>query len=160
MKNRFVVYALVALSTFGMLFVGKYTYDYYQDNVSVMSKVATEVTEIEEMKKIIEDNEEVYVYMGRPNCGDSDRFEEYFPDIMEDYNVENLYYFNIKDIAEEYADNDQYKTMLEKEFGMKYTPTLAKYVDGKLVLISQWTPENDYSKEDAIKFIKDSGLDD
>ncbi len=159
-KKKIVMLALVMFVTFGLLSTFKYGYEYYKDNNSVMSSLATEVTTIDEMRDIIDNQDVVYVYMGRPNCGDSDEFEEYFPDLMKDYDVDVLYYFNIKDISDEYSSNSEYKEILFNEFGLTYTPTLAKYENGELVILSQWTPSNGYSKEMAIQFLKESGYSD
>ncbi len=105
--------------------------------------------------KSTEENEVVYIYVGRPNCGDSDDFEEYFIDMMDKNNIDNLYFFNIQDIVK---DNEDYKKILKKEFDVQYTPTLAKYVNGNLVLKSEWTPGGLYNKDMAQKFIDESGI--
>ncbi len=152
-----VVITLVA--TLLILFGAKFAYDYYQDNVTKMSSVVVdEVKSVEEMQKLLDDNSEVYVYVGRPNCGDSDDFEEYFIDMMDEYEIDNLYFFNIKDITDELDDSQKHKELLSGEFGVMYTPTLAKFIDGEVVLVSEWTPESGYNKDMAEKFIKESGI--
>ncbi len=156
-KNRIIIYIAVIALTFGILTAGKFGYQYYKDNYTVMTSLATEVDNVDEMREIIDSNETVYLYMGRPNCGDSDEFEEYFPDLMEEYDIDNLYYFNIMDLAK---DNSNYKDILKEEFGLMYTPTLAKFENGELVLKSEWTPAIGYSKELTISFIEESGISD
>ncbi|MFV0424142.1 MAG: DUF6568 family protein [Bacilli bacterium] len=103
-KKSIIVLAITLIALFG----AKFSYDYYQDNYSKMSDVSVEeITTIDEMNGVLEENETVYVYVGRPNCGDSDDFEEYFVSMMEDNNIDNLYYFNIKSITDEYSENKE-----------------------------------------------------
>lgn len=152
-----IIITLVA--TLVVLFSAKFGYDYYQDNVSKMSKIVIdEIETVEEMDLLLSNNEVVYVYVGRPNCGDSDMFEKYFIDMMEENDIDNLYFFNIKSITDSYEDSQEYKDLLKGEFGVMYTPTLAKYENGALVLKSEWTPEGGYNKDMAEKFIKESGI--
>ncbi len=154
-KKSIIVFVTVLI----LSFVGKFGWTYYNDNYTKMSRVAyREVESIDEMKNIISTNDTVYLYMGRPNCEDSDNFEKYFIDIVEENKIDNLYYFNIKDIYDKNSVDDMYKTMLYDEFGIKYTPTLAKYVGGELILVSEWTPAKGYSKDMAQNFIKESGI--
>ncbi len=163
MDKKVVQLVLVVIVTVLLLFLGKYFWDYYQDNYSVMGKYAIQVNDVEEMEEIIASEEVVYVYMGRPDCGDSDVFEAYFPDLLKEYEIDNLdnfYYFEIKSLTDEYSENQVYKDILENKFDMKYTPTLAKYVDGELVIKSEWTPEKGYTKDEAITFIEESGMSD
>ncbi len=123
---------------------------------TTMPNYMEEIKTIEDFEQILNSREEVYVYMGRATCGDSRKFEVYFEEMITEYNLEGkLVFFNIIDIVEN--DND-YKTTLGSMFDIKYTPTLAKYVNGELVLKSEWTPTYDYSKEMAEEFLKESGL--
>lgn len=154
-KKSIIVLAITLIALFG----AKFSYDYYQDNYSKMSDVSVEeITTIDEMNRVLEENETVYVYVGRPNCGDSDDFEEYFVSMMEDNNIDNLYYFNIKSITDEYSENKEYKEMLDEEFGVMYTPTLAKFENGELVLKSEWTPATGYNQKMAEDFLEESGI--
>lgn len=149
--------------TICVLIAGKYGYDYFQeqkaekeDTYSVMSEYLKEVNSIDEMNKVLDDNEVVYVYMGRPNCGDSDDFEVYFEGMIKEYDLKDkIIYFNIKSITD---SNDNYKNVLSNEFGMQNTPTLAKYENGELVLISQWTPAEGYNKDMTLEFLKEANL--
>lgn len=150
---------IVLIATLLILFGVKFGYDYYQDNYSKMSSVSVEeVTTVERMHEVLNENETVYVYVGRPNCGDSDIFEKYFVDLMDENEIDNLYYFNIIDIVEQNRENNEYKEILKEEFGVQYTPTLAKYQDGTLTLKSEWTPKDGYDKSMAEKFIEKSGI--
>lgn len=150
---------IVFVATLVIAFGAKFGYDYYQDNYTKISKVSVEeIKTVDRMKEVLNENDVVYVYVGRPNCGDSDIFEEYFIDMMKDEDIDNLYFFNIKDINEKYKEDDEYKKILIEEFDVSYTPTLAKYVDGELVLKSEWTPATGYNKSMAETFIKDSGI--
>ncbi len=157
-KRKLIKYFMIVGLTFVLLMGGKFGYDYYNDNVSVMSKHLKEVDTVQAMEAVIDENSVVYVYMGRPNCGDSDVFEEYFPKLIEGENVDNFYYFNIKDIVSEYKKDGEYKDILYDAFEMRYTPTLAKFVDGKLEVKSEWTPKTGYNKEDAENFLIESGF--
>lgn len=150
---------IVLVATMLILFGGKFGYDYYQDNYSKMSKVAVEeITTIERMKEVLSEKETVFVYVGRPNCGDSDIFEKYFIDMMDKEGIDNLYYFNIIEIVKENEEGNKYKEILKEEFGVQYTPTLAKFQNGTLVLKSEWTPKDGYDKDMAEKFIEKSGI--
>lgn len=106
---------IVLVVTLVVLFGAKFGYDYYQDNNTKMSAASLEeITTIERMHEVLDENDVVYVYVGRPNCGDSDDFEEYFIDMMEEKEIDNLYFFNIKDITYKYENSADYKQLLDK----------------------------------------------
>ncbi len=126
--------------------------------VTSMPKYMEEVKTVDEFEEIINSRETVYVYVGRQTCGDSERFEAYFENMIVDNNLEGEFvFFNIIDIVE---DEENYKEILNDKFDVKYTPTLAKYENGRLVLKSEWTPAYDYTKEMAKMFIEESGISD
>ncbi len=153
MIKKFVITFVIVLL---VLFGGKYGYEYYQDNFSSMSKYMKEVNSVSAFEKELASNEVVYVYMGRPNCGDSDMFESYFEGMIKEYKLKDKFvFFNIKDIT----DNDkEYKKLLFDKFGIRNTPTLAKYENGELTVISEWTSKYGYSKSMAMDFLLESEL--
>lgn len=161
MKKQYLI-AIAVIFMLGVLFFTRsIPVDYYNDNYSKMSKYASEeVTTIKELRTILDENSTVYVYVGRPSCGDSDEFEEYFIDMMKEDDIDNLVYFNINDIVKEHDFSADYKYVLDEEFGVESTPTLAKFEDGELVLKSEWTMQGGYNKEMAEKFIEESGIND
>ncbi|MFV0424143.1 MAG: hypothetical protein ACK5K7_01015 [Bacilli bacterium] len=48
--------------------------------------------------------------------------------------------------------------MLDEEFGVMSTPTLAKFENGELVLKSEWTPATGYNQKMAEDFLEESGI--
>ncbi|MFV0498983.1 MAG: DUF6568 family protein [Bacilli bacterium] len=154
-KKSVITFVLTLL----ILFLIKKGVIYYNDNFSKMSKVSyKEITTIDDMDEIINSNKEVYVYMGRANCVVSAAFEKYFVDMVKDNNIDNLYYFNIKEITDQYEINNVYKTMLKKDLGINFTPTLTKYKNWKLDLKSEWTVKKGYNKSMSQKLINESGI--
>ncbi len=156
--NKIIKYVLVFVITIGFLTGGSFAYRYVVDHYSRISNdVSIEVNTIEDMRKIIANEEIVYVYMGRPNCGDSDDFEIYFEKYLQDAPVDFVF-FNIIDIYKKHSLENKYKDILTAEFGMKATPTIAIFENGELIALSEWTPEGGYSEEMFEEFMKEHDL--
>lgn len=108
-----------------------------------------------EFQKKVADKEEFYVYVGRPNCGDCKDMEDYFIGFIDEYNLQDkIYYFNCKELRADEPEWEKFKTT----YGIKYTPTLAKFKDGKIESISEWTPELGYSSKMVEEWLEENNL--
>lgn len=115
--------------------------------------------------------EEFYVYIGRPDCGDSRQFEkeftQYFVDFDRDgkfaqlrYDLGNenkhFYYFDSSEIIESTKSLEQRNTY--KPYGFYYTPSLVHYKNGEVVSIAEWDPVFGFDVTDYLKWFYDNDL--
>lgn len=100
------------------------------------------VTTIEEIdyKSLVEklgQNEDFLLYIGRPDCGDCKEFYPYLETYVDQTN-QGIYYLNIqnfRDNAKKEDASEQEKTFyenLQKNLNFDWTPTLVRYVNGKV----------------------------
>lgn len=100
------------------------------------------VTTIEEIdyNSLVEklgQNEDFLLYIGRPDCGDCKEFYPYLETYVDQMN-QGIYYLNIqnfRDNAKKEDASEQEKTFyenLQKNLNFDWTPTLARYVNGKV----------------------------
>ncbi|WP_025718358.1 thioredoxin family protein [Paenibacillus sp. 1-18] len=98
-------------------------------------------------KSLIQQDQSVFVYVGRPSCGDCNRFEPKFNKMIEQYHLgSKITFFNVHKIHEDKSQWNKFKA----DYNVKYTPTIAEFKQGKLVDKIEWTPERDLST-DAVK---------
>lgn len=98
-------------------------------------------------KKLIQHDQSVFVYVGRPSCGDCNRFEPKFNKMIEEYNLgSKITFLNVHKI---HLDKSQWNKF-KADYNVKYTPTIAEFRQGKLIDKIEWTPEKDLST-DAVK---------
>ncbi|MGL5381020.1 thioredoxin family protein [Clostridium sp.] len=103
----------------------------------------------------INSGEEFYVYIGNPSCKDCDAFEEPFLELIDEYELDKkLYFLNLKEL---YLNKDDLKVFRDK-YEMFGTPSLAKYSNGKLDNKYEWSEEEDFSVEGALKWFEDNKL--
>ncbi|MBD5545148.1 MAG: thioredoxin family protein [Lachnospiraceae bacterium] len=104
----------------------------------------------EKFNELIQENREVYVYIGRPSCGDCQEFEPELIQIIQQYEKnQQIVYFNVHSIRQ---DDKEWETFKEK-YNVQYTPTIAKFKQGKLIDKVEWTPEEGISIEDVKSWI-------
>ena len=100
------------------------------------------VTTIEEIdyNSLVEklgQNEDFLLYIGRPDCGDCKEFYPYLETYVDQTN-QGIYYLNIqnfRDSAKKEDASEQEKTFyenLQKNLNFDWTPTLVRYVNGKV----------------------------
>ncbi|ERJ13580.1 hypothetical protein [Haloplasma contractile] len=128
----------------------------------------------EEFKAKFDAGEEFFIYIGRPDCGDSRKFEQEFEDLFvklhEDGSVnfiryeldQKLYYFDISSII---PDFDK---VLRKEYHEKYdfyfTPTLLHYKnvdedpESDAIIIAEWDPVYGFEPTQYMNWFYDTGL--
>ncbi|WP_226000237.1 thioredoxin family protein [Paenibacillus sp. BJ-4] len=98
-------------------------------------------------KSLIQQDQSVFVYVGRPSCGDCNRFEPKFNKMIEQYHLgSKITFFNVHKIHEDKPQWNKFKA----DYNVKYTPTIAEFKQGKLIDKIEWTPERDLST-DAVK---------
>jgi thioredoxin-like negative regulator of GroEL len=98
-------------------------------------------------KKLIQQDQSVFIYVGRPSCGDCNRFEPKFNKMIEEYNLgSKITFLNVHKIHQDKPQWNKFKA----DYNVKYTPAIAEFRQGKLVDKIEWTPERDLST-DAVK---------
>ncbi|ERJ12084.1 thiol-disulfide isomerase [Haloplasma contractile] len=122
-----------------------------------------------DFKEKYDAGQEFYVYIGRPECGDSIKFNKEFESVFVDFNtdgtvadikydldVKNFYYFNVAEIIPDFKqeDRDQYKDL----YGFYFTPSLVHYKDGKVVNIAEWDSIYGFSSADYMKWFYETDL--
>jgi len=120
-------------------------------------------------------NEEFFVYIGRPDCGDSIKFEQEFKqlfveidkdgdvDLLYNLDQKNFYYLDISEIID--STKNVEKRMEYKElYHFYYTPTLIHYKDinedGVIepVRIAEWDATYGFLIADYMEWFYDTGL--
>lgn len=90
------------------------------------------------------------VYVGRPTCGDSNQFEPHLIKTIKSKKLRStIKYINVAQLKK---DKDAWKDFTKK-YGIRYTPTLAKFENGKLVKKVNWTPENGTDLDKFSRFL-------
>lgn len=109
----------------------------------------------ETFKAKVDKKEEFFIYLGRPNCSDCTLFDPILEEITENHKLKNnLYYLNLKDIYENESEWENFKS----RYGIKHTPTLAKFKNGKVNNLVEWTEETGFTKEMINEWIKLNNL--
>lgn len=125
------------------------------ENKSYVKEYLDEILLDEFYEKYIQE-EEMIIYVGRPDCSDSREFEQWFEPIVIKYNLnDKIQYLNIKPITDKY---ELYKNLTESKYGFKNTPTLIHYKNGEIHNIQEWTVLTGFTEEMVIEFLEESNL--
>lgn len=119
------------------------------------------VTTIEEIdyNSLVEklgQNEDFLLYIGRPDCGDCKEFYPYLETYVDQTN-QGIYYLNIqnfRDNAKKEGASEQEKAFyenLQKNLDFDWTPTLVRYVNGKVKAKYTFLDLDYYKIEDGEK---------
>lgn len=104
----------------------------------------------ENFDTLIQKDKDVYVYIGRPSCGDCQEFEPELIQVIQKYEKSRqIIYFNVHSIRQ----NDKEWQLFKEKYDIQYTPTIAKFKKGKLVDKVEWTPEEGINIEDVENWI-------
>ncbi|MBO0441852.1 DUF6568 family protein [Candidatus Enterococcus ikei] len=83
--------------------------------------------------------DEVLVYIGRPDCIDCNLFDLLLLNYLnQNKEIKNkLVYLNVAALRK----SDKEWARFKEKYEVKYTPTIALYIDGKQKRKAQWTPD-------------------
>lgn len=104
----------------------------------------------ESFDDLIQEDKAVYVYIGRPSCGDCQEFEPELIQIIQKYEMSRqIVYLNVHSIRQ----NEKEWEIFKEKYNVQYTPTIAKFKQGKLIDKVEWTPEDGISIGDVESWI-------
>lgn len=104
-----------------------------------------------QFKTDVASGKEFYVYVGRPTCGDCNSFEPKFIELIQQYQLNNkVVYVNVAELKEDETNWELFKST----YDVQYTPTIAKFVNGKLQEKVEWTPEMGIDIEDVESWVR------
>lgn len=100
--------------------------------------------------------EEFYIYIGRPDCGDCMLFEPMFENVIEKYNLyDKIYYLNVKHFKE--TNSDQWKSFKNK-YGFTQTPAIIHFKNAENISIIEWNEEKGLSENIFLDWLKNNNL--
>ena len=124
------------------LAAAKNTYPEIYDEIDSLT-VSNFRNEVETGKKVV-------VYVGRPTCGDFNQFEPYLINMIRSKGLgSSIKYVNVAKLKKDKKAWQQFS----KRYGIKYTPTIAEFKNGKLVDKVNWTPENGTDQKEFSMFL-------
>lgn len=98
----------------------------------------------------IQEGTDVYVYVGRPSCGDCQGFEPELINTIKKKNLQDqLVYLNVHSIRQ----NEEAWEAFKENYHIPYTPTIAIFQGGNLTNKVEWTPENGINIADVEKWL-------
>lgn len=104
----------------------------------------------ENFSQRIKEGTDVYVYIGRPSCGDCQGFEPELINTIKEKNLQDqLIYLNVHSIRE----NEEAWEAFKENYHIPYTPTIAMFQGGNLTNKVEWTPENGINMVDVEKWL-------
>ncbi|MBO0421358.1 thioredoxin family protein [Enterococcus plantarum] len=108
---------------------------------------------VENFETKVVNKEDFYVYFGRPTCGDCNDFEPHLIKLIKKHKLQNsLVYLNAAELRKDKKSWELFK----ETYQLLYTPTLAKFENGKLVSKEEWTPENGIAIENVENWIMEN----
>ncbi|MGX7418061.1 thioredoxin family protein [Carnobacterium gallinarum] len=109
----------------------------YPDIYNVLNSIT-----VDNFEKNISNMGTSLVYIGRPTCGDCTIFEpELIKYIKGNSLNQKIVYLNVAKLYENKPAWENFKSL----YDIQYTPTIARYSNGKLVSKIEWTPERGIS---------------
>ncbi len=167
MRNRYFI-AIIAIVILIAALIGV-IYFFNDKDEQIKEFTYIKPLNFQEFKTKYDNGEEFYVYIGRPDCGDSRQFEKEFINYFVEFDKEGnfaqlkyqleekpFYYFDISEIIEttsSYDARNQYKV-----YGFYYTPSLVHYRDGQVVNIAEWDPIFGFTVTDYMQWFYETGL--
>ena len=126
--------AILLSFVFSLLFGCAYT---KKEEASKDRVTTIEEIDYDSLVEKLGQNEDFLLYIGRPDCGDCKEFYPYLEAYVKQTN-QGIYYLNIqnfRDNAKKEDASEQEKTFyenLQKNLDFDWTPTLVRYVNGKV----------------------------
>ncbi|WP_430603423.1 hypothetical protein IGJ02_000878 [Enterococcus sp. DIV0724b] len=106
----------------------------------------------EHFKNKMASKEEMLVYIGRPDCSDCNLFDLLLLNYLDqNKDVKNkLVYLNVAALRK----SDKEWAMFKEKYEVKYTPTIALYIDGKQKRKAQWMPDKPLTIRDVKRIVE------
>lgn len=123
-------------------------YSEIQDLITVMTP--------EKFTSEVATGKKMYVYMGRPDCGDCSVLEPKLIEYIKTHKTvqENLVFVNVRLIRQDKAKWDEFK----KAYHVSGTPHFALWENGKQVSMTEWTEEKGFPIGLVDTWAKETGL--
>lgn len=151
-KRAFIVFIIMGISIAFLFIINYKNKEIKELNEQILkyrnsySAIYHKLTSLNlyEFNKKIDNNEEFFVYIGRPSCMDCNKFEEFFIDLIDTYSLnKKIYYLNISELS----DDENLVKQFINDNEISGIPTLIKYNNGNIENKIEWTKENGFSKE-------------
>lgn len=157
--KRFLITFIIAFMSIALIFTGVKLFehvettgkerDLYKAKVSDLEKKYTELQDIltvitpETFQEKVANKEKMYVYIGRPDCGDCAALDPQLVQYIKEHPAlkKKLLFVNVRLIREDAAKWAQF----QHDFSVIGTPHFAQWEDGLQVSKSEWTKESGYS---------------
>jgi len=98
----------------------------------------------------ISNKENFIVYIGRPDCGDCQLFEPQFIMQINDYNIDNIWYLNVKKFRDENPDKWE---PFKEQYGFTQTPAIIHVSNGSIHDIIEWQDNKGLSQSDLKEWL-------
>lgn len=159
--KRFLMTFIITLSIIATLFTGGVLFnqlqsvtkerDSYKEKTSEFEKKYTEVQDLltvmtpETFQEQVATGKKMYVYIGRPDCGDCSTFDPQLTKYIKEHKevAQNLVFVNVRLLRADETKWNQFKN----DYSVIGTPHFALWENGKQVSKSEWTKEKGYSLE-------------
>lgn len=170
-KNKYILIGLTIIFIFGVKLIftvnNKDEYKEFNYLPSINHQ---------QFKEKFNKGEDFFVYIGRPDCGDSRKFEQEFRELFIEFDNEgnfvdvlynldeiNFFYFDISEIIDS-TKNVEKRMEYKDKYQFYFTPSLIHYQDkdgdgvSEAVSIAEWNATDGFKIADYMKWFYDTEL--
>ena len=154
MKNK-LIYIFIIFSLLSTVIASSYALTLRKENKRLINENLATYPEIynyldsvtfSTFKKKINNDDTFIIYFSRPTCTDCNLFDPQLIELIgSNSNYSQIIYLNLAKLRTNEEDWSDFK----KTYNIIYTPTIAKYEDGKLISKIEWTPEKGINMNDV-----------